>query len=360
MIGLIDLPEDDLLTAEENKIAGSCEWLTSKSNFDGWKNLWSDAPPIFWLTGMPASGKSVLSSHVIECIEGHNLDCSYFFFKNGVAKKSTLSDLLRSLAYQMAIGNADIRRQLLLIEADGVNYDKNDERAVWRKLFINGIFLVKPFAPHYWVIDALDECSKIQGLFSMLSKIEEDFPLRIFISSRKLHDIERGMVELGDKVFHQEIRAADTLNDIRAFVASRMDRLLVGDDEGRTSLSERILSKANGSFLWVRLVIQELEKSFSEEGVAEVLNDIPADMNQLYARTLESMSNLGRTSKLARSILTWTVCAARPLMVEELQSAIKLDTNETVLNLEKSVSSMCGQLVFVDQQGRVQVRGCSS
>jgi len=355
LIGSVESPEDDLLTVEEDKLPGSCEWLTSKPEFENWRENLSHNPAIFWLSGMPASGKSVLSSHVIDSLEGHNLDCSFFFFRHGVTKKSTLSDLLRSLAYQMARKNVAIRHRLLQIEADGVTFDKSDERAIWRKLFVNGIFLVKTAAPHYWVIDALDECNKSQALFLMLSKIEVDFPLKIFATSRKISGIQIGMSEMGMNVFHQDIKLTDTVGDIRAFINSKMDRLPVEDEEGRLALSQRILEKADGSFLWVRLVVQELEKTFSEEAVTEVLNDIPAGMNELYARTLDSISNSRKgTSELARVILTWTVCAARPLTLDEMQSVIKLDANQTVPKLGNSVSSICGQLVILDQQSRIQ------
>lgn len=256
----------------------------------------------------------------------------------------------------MALKNADIRRRLILLEADGVTFEKHDERAVFRRLFHGGILLSKPLHPHFWVIDALDECRAVQSLFSMLAKVNrETIPLRIFVTSRKTQAIERGMLELGKKMLHRDIQIGDTARDIKAFIDSRIDKLPVDEDEGRAVLTERILSKAAGSFLWVSLVVSELEKTFSAEAITEVLNDIPADMNNLYARTFDNMVEGGRGTKLARTILTWVVCASRPLSLSEIQSAIRLDVNETVQNLSKSIPSICGQLVFVDGQSRVQM-----
>ena len=126
-------------------------------------------------------------------------------------------------------------------------------------------------------------------------------------------------------------------------------------DESRANLIMRIIEKSNGSFLWVHLVMQELEYTWSEEGVDEVLDEIPADMNQLYMRTLENMAKVGRTTKLAKSILTWTVCSSRLLTISELQCALKLDINESVPSLGSSISSTCGQLAFVDHRSRVQM-----
>lgn len=355
LIGISDRPKDDLFALEDARVDGSCEWFTSKKEFEQWRISWSGAPSIFWLSGNPTSGKSVLSSHVIKHLKEQGHECSYFIFKQGMANKSSVGDCLRSLAYQMALFSAEVRTNLLQLEADGVIIEKNDERTIWRKLFLGAVLQAKLAQSHFWVIDALDECSKLQSFFQMTPTIESHVPLRIFITSRKTQEIERSFSQLSHEVIRHELLVSDTIDDIRLFIAARMDRLPVENSESRTFLTNKILKKSNGSFLWVRLVVQELEHTWSDEGVEEVLSEIPADMNLLYMRTLENISKLSRASKLAKAILTWTVCASRPLTLSEMQCALKLDIKETVHNLDRSISSICGQLVFVDQRSRVQM-----
>lgn len=255
----------------------------------------------------------------------------------------------------MALCSVDVRSKLLQLEEDGVIIDKNDERAIWRKIFLEAVFQSRSAQPHYWVVDALDECGKAQSFFQMISTIESHIPLRIFITSRKTQEIERSFGQLHQNVIHQELLVSDTVEDIKLFIAARMDRLPIENSASGTTLTNKILTKSNGSFLWVRLVVQELEHTWSEEGVEEVLNEIPADMNLLYMRILENMSKVSRAAKLAKAILTWTVCASRPLTLSEMQCALKLDINETVHSLDKSITSICGQLVFVDQRSRIQM-----
>lgn len=308
-----------------------------------------------WLSGNPASGKSVLSGYVVDYLQEQCLGHSYFFFKHGRETTSSVSDCLRSLAYQMACSNFEVRKTLLALHADGVFVGKDNERAVWRKLFLEGVLQAKLTQPHYWVIDALDECSKAQSFLSIFGSIESQTPLRIFISSRKTQEIERAFAQLGPKIMHLEILASDTLEDIKSFIESRMDRLPVEGDESKSNLCHKILAKSDGSFLWVRLVVQELEHTWSEEAIEEVLDEVPADMNLLYMRALDNMSRMSRATKLAKAILMWTVCALRPLTISEMQSALKIDIGETVCNLNRSISSICGQLVFVDQRSRIQL-----
>jgi hypothetical protein len=58
---------------------------------------------------------------------------------------------------------------------------------------------------------------------------------------------------------------------------------------------------------------------------------------------------------LAKPILTWVVLACRPLTVNELRCAVKLDINQTLQNATKAIPDLCGQLVFVDRHERVQM-----
>ncbi|KAI9784880.1 MAG: hypothetical protein M1816_000575 [Peltula sp. TS41687] len=353
LTGISEIPEDDLNVLEDSRLTGSCEWLTSKTEFEEWRTPWSGTAQIFWLNGNPAAGKSVLSGHVINHLGEYNLNCSYFFFKHGTTSKSSISDCLRSLAYQMAVGSTEVRGKLLELEADGVVIENNDERTIWRKLFSGAIFQTRSSQPYYWVIDALDECTKFHSFFSLISKIP--WSLRIFVTSRKVQEIEQGFIELGGLVTSQQISVSDTIPDIKLVIASRFDRLPLADDESQENFIERILEKSAGSFLWVRLVIQELEHTWSEEAAEEVLNKIPVGMDSLYARTLENMSMNKGGTKLAKAILTWTICASRPLTLDEMQHALKLDIKETIHKLERLIASTCGQLLFVDQSSRIQL-----
>lgn len=99
LTGVAEPPVDDLTALEDVRVAGSCEWLTSKHLYVSWRTPWSDSRPIFWLAGNVACGKYVLCSHVVNDLQEQSLRCSYFFFKHGNATKSTIAGCLRSLAY---------------------------------------------------------------------------------------------------------------------------------------------------------------------------------------------------------------------------------------------------------------------
>ena len=354
-LGVFEGPEDDLMAVQEAQTSGSCEWFTMGKSFETWQDADSTSSRVLWLSGNPAVGKSILAGHVIRCLEDLNFDCSYHFFKYRNESRSTVSGFLRSIAYQMALTNTRVREQILAMQEDGVRFDQDDERAIWRKVFVSGIFRAEFHQTQYWVLDALDECRNYDVLFSMLSKLDSHTRIRVLITSRRTPELEKSFASLGNAVVSERVSTADTLGDIKLYVDDKAIALPVESPKRRQELATRILNKSAGCFLWVRLVIAELQQVWSEEEMEAVLEEMPQEMEPLYQRTLEMMSKGTRGKALAKAILTWTICARRPLSVEELRCALKLDIKETVPALDKSIASICGHLVYVDHNTRVQI-----
>ena len=130
-------PIDELSSLEDARLPGSCEWLSSKKTFLDWQ-FNDESQRYFWLTGQPATGKSVITAHVIECLDENS--SSYYFFGHRDHNRSSLSALLLSIAYQMAQKSRVIREKLLELSQDDSLLDKDDYRGIWRRLFIGGIF----------------------------------------------------------------------------------------------------------------------------------------------------------------------------------------------------------------------------
>lgn len=351
LIGVSDLPVDDLSALDEKRVEGSCEWATSTTSFESWRTPWSSSRPILWFTGHAATGKSVICSHVVNELQRQNQRCSYFFFRHGDATKSSVSGCMRALAFQMALSDVNTLDKLTSLGEVSALWDVWDERVLWRKLFLGCIFTEADVTPQYWVIDALDECQKLPVLLSLFAKVPSHF--RIFFTSRITSEVEQGLTQMRALVEHRPIHLEDTIEDFVRFIDSKMDRLPASNEIMSTKLKSRILSSASGSFLWVSLIVQELEHAYSEEGAEAILNDIPSDMNRLYDRMLSNVPTGGHATKLARAIFAWATLTFRALTTNEMQAALKLDTNETVHNLTKTIPTITGQLIFVNHQGRI-------
>lgn len=352
LTGLSEPPINELAALEDVRIPSSCEWLISKPAYSSWSNPESDSPPIFWLLGRAGSGKSILCSKVISDIQKKNLRCNYFFFNHGTDVNSSIAGCLRALAYQMAKSDKMVLQKVLEMERETVPCVQWDEGTTWRKLFLGCIFKVSKPLPQFLVIDALDECQN----FSAFLKLIRGFPsyMRIFLSSRGIPEAQQELTSLGSLVESYQVQNEDILGDLGTLIDSKMNHFPVSDRDGQLKLKEKVLSKSSGSFLWVSLIIRELEHAYSEEDAGEILDEVPEDMNKLYIRMLKTLPSSERATRLTHCLLAWTLMAQRALSLSEMQCAIKLDLNQTIQNLGKSLTAICGQFMSIDRNDCIQ------
>ena len=339
---------------EESCVDWTCEWLVDHENFRKWRDLCDSN--VFWLSGNPATGKTFLSRYVKEHLERLRHDCSCFFFQAGNSKKSTLSQCLLYLTYQMGCASSGIGNIFFQMQDDDVPVDVSNHQSIWNKLFLGGIFQADLNKTHCWVIDALDECKNGQDLIPLLSKIDPRWPLRVFFPSRPSLEIPQSLKELPLSSQGLNILPEYTCADIRRFVENHTDFPSMQDPSARERLTSSILQKSEGCFLWVALVLKELKKVHSKVASQQILDDVPQGMNQLFDRILKNMASETYAKPLAKAILKWTICAVRPLSVHDLKIALELDVEDEVDDLELQVSQVCGNLVYVELKPSHHVR----
>ncbi|KAK4172588.1 hypothetical protein QBC36DRAFT_72161 [Triangularia setosa] len=364
---IAERPDGDFMRVYDRMHQGSCEWLTSHPAFLDWLECdLMDANPtvkaittgptkiiprFLWLNGPPGSGKSVASTHVIKYLESFNLDCAYFFFKNN--EKPSLTQLLLSLALQMAESNFQVRHTFLsMIEEGEVVDSHSDHVMVWNNIFLARIFKMAFSQPQYWVIDALDECQSrlLTTLVAMLARIEPTVPLRIFITSRPNGLVERLLNQ--ERVLRSEIHTgqAESLKDIEAFVRARLSPSIIEDfheqDQDESDLVAEIIEKSNGIFLWASLIMTRLDDAHSIEAMRNTLNQVPKEMSGMYNGILKNIIESPH-AELAQCILTWVVCARKPLTTDELREAVRLDISQTLRTSDR-FAQICGNMITVD------------
>jgi len=357
-LGVPEIPEDDLGDLQDMRLPGSCSWLTDRQLFRSWMT----APPalesrVLWIHAKPATGKSVMAGHIVETVLNFSTDCSYYFFRHGHKVQSTVAGCMLSLLYQMAVSDKCVRDKLLAIIENEVRFDRNRPRSIWRKVLCPSVLSTPK--THFWVIDALDECVDIPGFFNTFHGTDAAFPVKICITSRRTEEIAAGFFQmtktpLMTSVLSTEIQIEDTEESIHLYLESNKYKMHVDTEEDRQLLLTKILEKADGCFLWVRLVLEELSAIWTANQVEQALEDVPQGMDLLYARAVQCIASRPAPSiALAAAILTWSACATRPLSVSELQSALNLDLGSTLHEPRQAIPSLCSQLVYVDRHDRV-------
>ncbi|KAL2280910.1 hypothetical protein FJTKL_12218 [Diaporthe vaccinii] len=353
-LGLKERPEVDVTNIIEHQSQGSCSWLTEKDTFQQWLADENDSSRFYWLSGEPATGKSTLAAHVVNYLELCNKDCSYFFFKHLHTGKSTVAEMLRSLALQMARTNTIVRERLLEMYDSGVTLDNKDERAIWKTIFATRILRIVFQQPQYWVIDGLDESSNPTALFPLVARVEKHIPLHVFVTSRPSLLFERAFSRENIPKIAETIPLDATMSDIRLYLDEHASYFLAESEDERQGFVQTILEMSNGNFLWTDLVVKRIENAVSQEQVHNILNSVPKEMDELYREISTSIMASPDTGFIAKAILRWALCSLRPLFINELREALRLDIVENLNQLDKTAGTICGNLVYVDGDSRVQ------
>lgn len=359
-LGCEEMQEDELEAICESKIAGTCRWIEENDDFASWRR--GKGPPVwlYWLHAAAGSGKSVISSHVNQILR--ESDISYFFFVDGTLHQRTVAELLRSLAFQLAQRHRIIRETIQKMQHESILLDEDDEKSIWKKLFVNCIFRVVLERPQYWIIDALDECYDAKKLFPLLRAMHPAFIIRIFITSRLTATLKRHFSELeGTDVEFTEhsISPEETVNDIRALLDANKASIKVKDEKERLELIDKIVANSHGSFLWADIVMKEIQTAWTKEQRNIILEQVPEKMKLHYDRILGQMIDnvQGEHEQLLiQTTLTWAVCGIRHLSTEELEIAL---ANHIGIEMERSmkevVEGLCGQLLRIDKRNYVHL-----
>ncbi|KAI4654839.1 uncharacterized protein J4E78_007016 [Alternaria triticimaculans] len=346
----IDASDDKRLSTLNNtRMTGSGSWLTNRTSFREWRS--PPAPRYFWLKGTPASGKSMLASYVIEFLQDSPV-CHYFFNK-GDKTDNNVSSFLRSMALQMAQINPVVRSAIFRLSQKGPPIDARNQRTIWNTVFTSCVFHVTFPTPHYWVVDALDEAADrgtLNECFSLLSKIDENIPLKIFVTSRPDPALDDLFVQL--PLVQEYISPEDLLPDISSYVQKWSATFPVNTTQEREKLVDKIVRMSGGSFLWTVLVTKQLREVFTVGEVHEVLCEIPQEMDDLYTHNIRKMESL-RSKSAAKHTITWAICAVHPLTVNQMKDAIRLTLGSPIArDLRTSLQYLCGYFLDIDVQSR--------
>ena len=337
---------------------GTCAWVLSEPALDLWLEE-KKGSRIAWLNAAPASGKSILSAFIIHHIQNLGFDCQYFFFRFGDQTKRSMNALLRSIGFQLARDIPGFRSRLSQLLNESITLEKTDARTIWQKILMTILNDVVISRPIYWVIDALDESDSPKMLPEFLQSLSTcHCPIRVLVVSRKTETLSLAFDRLSSAL-PVDVIDGDSLkhnhSDIRTYVEREVEYIR-GDEKSKRQIIENVLERSAGNFLWVHLVLEELSACHTQEAIQKTLEELPAGMTGLYQRMESHITNKPRREDrmLAKSILTWAICAHRSLTLTEISQALQADF-PGFLDLRSTIPDVCGHFFIIDQQSHVVV-----
>jgi uncharacterized delta-60 repeat protein len=351
-------PHDDKRRIEETKgglLEDSYLWILEHSDFQQWRN--DQQGRLLWIKGDPGKGKTMLLCGIINELKKSMAKTellSYFFCQATDLKINNATAVLRGLVYMLADLQptfiAHIRKKY-----DHARKSLFEDTNAWVALseIFTSILQDPSLNSTYLIIDALDECeTDLAKLLQLIVQSMSTTPrVKWIISSRNKLDIEQqldfdnGQVKLSLELNENHVSyAVDIYIDYKVSQLSSIKE----DSELLEKVRDQMRKKANGTFLWVALVFQQLAEVESWD-VLEELEKMPADLQQLYDRMIRQIQDLrGSTPELCRLALSTMTLAYRPLHLLELgtMSGLPKDICHNLKNVMKVVS-LCGSFLTV-------------
>lgn len=236
-----------------------------------------DQKSIFWITGKAGSGKSTLVKYITPQLQDEAVQqnkrtvASLFFHWSQDTAFTTARSFVQSFLFQILSQTPSTMSDFVpLLSQQRCFHTGLDHSGLackpWIPKDINEIFAesLKMFSkkrPLWLFIDALDEChpensSEILSLLSSISPIVLEGSVKLCITSRPHRHMEAIYRPWHQKIILENENTAD----IQRFVESHMQNFTRVSKRGnqelfRHNLVEKIVTRAEGVFLWVELVV---------------------------------------------------------------------------------------------------------
>jgi len=349
-------PCDDKKRIEDTKgglLEDSYRWVLKNTNFQQWYN--SQQSQLLWIKGDPGKGKTMLLCGIINELNKSlpKIDkLAYFFCQATDARINSATAVLRGLLYLL------VRQQPLLVSYIQKKYDHAgkalfEDTNAWVALseIFTDILQDPSLNVISLIIDALDEC--VVDLPKLLDFIVQksciSSRVRWIISSRNWPEIEEQLARAGHGVrLSLELNAESISTAVGVFIQQKVLQLAQEkkyNSKTRESVQHYLSSNADGTFLWVALVCQDLKK-IPQWKVLAKLGAFPPGLDSLYGRMLDQISD-SDDADLCKRILASVATVYRPITLQELGSLI--EQLEEVGDLEslREIISLCGSFLTV-------------
>ncbi|KAI1120636.1 hypothetical protein F5Y10DRAFT_289506 [Nemania abortiva] len=313
-----------------------------------------------WLCAKPGSGKTVLSSAIIDKIQQERLGTlAYFYFSFQAMenqdlqlfKTTILSQIVRGLVQRRVSPSRErgnrVPRSFYKLHKEYASSPYPPREAL-EQTFHD---ILKESQQTFVVVDALDECpgNDQAQIITFLSKIYDAVPhsLHIIITSRRHVDIEMHFKSssLGRSLRVIPFESAQINSDIKLHVEKRMEEppFRFWKKELKNKTINYLNQRAEGVFRWADLQLYELRglgHGPTEHALDCALQELPPDLEKTYERILMGKNRKFAYQQEAIAILRFLAYARRPIRLSEAAqiSGFVIDENKEPGCINSAVS----------------------
>jgi len=349
----------------------ACTWILKNRKYIIWYE--NEKSSLLWITAKAGYGKTTMAAHICQMIftrqnpkalsweDKSKSVVLYFFFQksNHEAIKTALA-ALKSVVLQL-VRQVPAALPILLRRHDLLSA-KGDFEWAWENISsVLGEMVEQASLSSrvYIILDALDECeteSRTLILDWMKGLVEENVPFMNFRNPKAVLKIlvtgrpDGDMTDYFSGFTILEVTDTDTMNDIRALIHSRVEGF-AGQRHLKPHITRSIIqfleSNAHGMFLWVVLIMKELERRderLSDEVIASKLSSTPLTLIDTYEAILHNVPP-NRKQDMWR-IIRWLLFGSRCLTLAELETGLCLEIGiSSWHDFAGDLKFLCGSLL---------------
>ncbi|KAK6535933.1 hypothetical protein TWF281_000182 [Arthrobotrys megalospora] len=346
--------------------SGTGQWLLESPQFQTWLNATEGRNRTLFCPGMPGAGKTMLTAIVVDHLQTMFTDdpdtgIAYLYCNFRKHSEQNLEELLSGLVMQLIRGRPIPEQITELYNSHKTKGTRPLLSEISNALLSATSALSKVFV----IIDALDECQTSHAcrtkLLSEVFNLQAKYNVSCFATSRYIPEI---MDELEDST-KLEIRSSD--DDIRKYLEGHLPHVsgVVGmNPDLQREATDEIVKAANGMFLLAQLRLDSINGIISRKAVRVILSKRSKEddvYDSAYNGAMERIQGQVRHSRdCAIKVLSWIVCAKRPLTMSELQHALAVEVESDEPEFDKEnipeadeMISVCAGLVTLDEESKI-------
>ncbi|RPA71142.1 hypothetical protein BJ508DRAFT_232451 [Ascobolus immersus RN42] len=358
----------------EKRAPGTGEWILEEPNYVAWKSRASESnKKVLWCHGVPGVGKSFITSVIIDdlnatanaTVASEKKTAVAYIYCNYKEQESDARDYLACVLRQLMPRSSPIPKD---IDKSFTDNSKKDPRPQLSEVIKLLKVVTKSYDCVYVVIDALDECIQAgsgdeETRKTIIDKLTALEKVSLLVTSRP--HLDRDLLFQGALEIEISAHDADLEAFIRGYISAqtRLARKLVGKEEAKQNIVNKVLQRSNKMFLLAKLLLEHVASQHSLNRVEACLDDLPRSLNGVYETMLSRIGNgVYENKKLGMQVMSWIALARRDLTVSEIREALAAtsSTNDATgfsrddLVDEEEVLAHCEGLVTEGENGRVR------
>lgn len=313
---------------KSNRAKQSGSWIIKDRLFQSWAQRSS---PILWLSGGPGIGKSSLTSYIIEFLKQQSYEptgnsprtsLAFFYFQEADRELRSFATALRTIACDIADGDPPFFRHLYKACTESP-LAMQSTSLLWESVFQSYFSQRNCQSTACLVFDGLDEANEteLEDFLRLLPGLQHEGAARLSIMLVGRPEMALHLTPTFGEI-PPEIRVSATTNnsDIALFVNESLPKLPHYKQISqplRNEIRQTLINNAGGMFLWVQLMLKELQPYYKSKNIRPILTQAPASISDMIHSILARLNRTLKGDDLFdfNELLVWATWAKRPMSI---------------------------------------------